>query len=300
MSQRTDAYVFDNLGYLGVGIFFFLSAYGLCNSYEKKGNRYAKEILYKKIPNLILVMIITIWISIIYFELTKQKIDGIEEVVFALKGNRLLNWYFSAQIILYLLFILNMKFDGYITNYFCLRLGFFTVILIGILMLLYIKGIVGIHWFISLLCFPMGAKFYYMFKDNDKFIKILRNKKICIVNLIAVLIMVIMVHYFYFWNYCIGLKIIEIIMRFCIPIFFSINYTMLLSEYSSRYIFRWIGKRSAEMILVQQIALDICKNNIENGLLYVILSIIFTIILAALMYPFYNKMKIMLRKRNCL
>ena len=47
----------DNTGGIGVGLFFFLSAFGIIRSYQVKGNGYFKKLLFVHIPRLYLISV---------------------------------------------------------------------------------------------------------------------------------------------------------------------------------------------------------------------------------------------------
>ena len=61
--QRINASIFIYFGYLGVSGFFFISGYGMTLSWGKQKEKYAKKIMFVKIPQ-----IISVYSKSLYFQ----------------------------------------------------------------------------------------------------------------------------------------------------------------------------------------------------------------------------------------
>lgn len=158
---------FKYLGFLMVGVFFFLSGYGLFVSMRKKKN------YLSKIPKKIIRLIIPFFIAaIIYFLF--YKIFGIEikNILLVVKYS----WYMYELILFYILFYIFFKFFK--------EDKAFVGVLITILLILIIVYLIGFSetWYKSSMLFVIGI---YIAKNKEKLKDIFYNKLIFVIELIG-------------------------------------------------------------------------------------------------------------------
>lgn len=288
ITQQVNADVFIYFGYLCVGGFFFVSGYGMTCSWMKRGDEYAETVCFKKIPQLVAMCIFTILYMIVYYTLLGEYID-VSDLIGIFHGNRLLNWYFPAIIIVYFLYANAIKIaKGDYKKLVCSIMISITLFEI-ILGIFYLKEYIGIHWLVSLYAFPVGVWF-----------SLLKCKNEIVKSLIRCRMLIVMMFIFLFWliNYSeivSGMRVFiylggEILLTliFCFIIY---TYSLL---FSSRMFFRWLGKNSAEMILIQSLVLHLWRNSvlsISNDWSYVILCVITQMILIQVTIPLYDRVR---------
>ena len=269
ITQCVNASVFIYFGYLCVGGFFWVSGYGMTCSWLKRRDEYAKTVCLKKIPQILAMCIITIIYMSLYYTLWGEYIN-INDLIGIFHGNRLLNWYFPAIIIVYLLYASAIKIaKGDSKKLVCSTMILITLFEI-VLGFLYLKEYIGIHWLVSLYAFPVGV-WFALLKNKNEITKFLINYRVLIVMMFI---------------YLSGEIFLTLIFSFIIYI-----YSLL---FSSRRFFRWLGKNSAEMILTQSLVLHLWKNSIlsiSNNVLYVILCLITQIILMRVTIPLYDRVR---------
>lgn len=104
--------VCEHSGGVGVGLFFFLSAYGIIRSYQAKGNKYLLKLLFVHIPKL---WAVAIFINAITYLSFQQGAYETKDMWLRILNLDLLNgfkrinrhgWYIASIIALYLIFIL--------------------------------------------------------------------------------------------------------------------------------------------------------------------------------------------------
>ena len=102
----------EHTGGIGVGLFFFLSAFGIIRSYQKNGNKYLPRLIFVHIPKL---YIIAVFINCLtYFTFLRGAFEGVDLWMRILNLDLLNNfnrinrhgWYIATIIALYLLFAL--------------------------------------------------------------------------------------------------------------------------------------------------------------------------------------------------
>lgn len=100
------------LGYLSVGVFFFLSGYGLMKSFLKKGTEYLRTFLQKRLlPFYITVLIMTTIYALFRYSLgdTVDMVDLVQSLLFG--GTIISNgWYLQTQLLFYIAFFLVFRF----------------------------------------------------------------------------------------------------------------------------------------------------------------------------------------------
>ena len=104
--------VAEHSGGIAVGLFFFLSAFGILRSYQKHGNKYLLRLLFVHIPKIYFVSVAIN--TLIYFTFFRGTLE-IKDLVLRILNLDLFNnfnrmnrhgWYIASIIALYLLFII--------------------------------------------------------------------------------------------------------------------------------------------------------------------------------------------------
>ena len=101
----------EHAGGVGVGLFFFLSAFGIIRSYQKKGNPYLKQLLFVHIPKIYFLSVaINLLTYFVFFRGNFETGDLIMRILNLdiLNGFNRMNrhgWYISTIILLYLIFM---------------------------------------------------------------------------------------------------------------------------------------------------------------------------------------------------
>lgn len=291
LSQRIDGTIFLFCGYLAVSGFFYISGYGLMCSLKKYGADYIKDIICIKIPQLLSMCIITVGISILYFTLMSENVS-VAEVLGIFKGNRLLNWYFTAIICLYLFFAMSFAIAKNNTRIGLILLTGFISIFTFILLILYTNGNIGIHWFISLYSFLIGV--YLSAYPHSSIVNI--SRRFYLVGVLILCFGYVLAHYTDIWNSKIT-AIIHLALFFVNSSIFSLLLFWLVSRYQSIALFKHIGRLSGEIILTQTMALHLFRSSIiyiENVYLYIMFSTLAQVLAVILVRPIFNYFKRMI------
>lgn len=245
IGQKINSMIFSYMGTIPVSVFFFLSAYGLLLS-TRRGKNYWKHIIRCKIPALISISTFTIVMRIIIGMAVGESFNfGMLIGIF--RGNTLINWYFPAIIYIYLIFAILTKgvFDEK-------NVVFYLFIIFGIsglvLLILHKFGIVGEHWVMSIFGFPFGA-LYALQEDNIKMHLSLYKtiEKWALISITIVLF--VWVHYYHQYSGMISTAI-AIVVGNVISITGCMSIINLGLGHVSKVVFSWLGKHSAEMILI--------------------------------------------------
>lgn len=145
------------MGFPIVTIFFFISGYGVMTSYEKKGSKYLQSIVTRKIPRLLVPLILLSILSVVLY----LRYDS-EELSISHILNQFLHdspflpfsWFVYALLLLYLVFIIFFKL---VKN----RLLSILMIASFILAFIYFTTIHGIflYWRVTIFGFLLGIIF---------------------------------------------------------------------------------------------------------------------------------------------
>ncbi|MBQ8879291.1 MAG: acyltransferase family protein [Clostridia bacterium] len=100
----------EHAGGVGVGLFFFLSAFGIIRSYQSKGNKYLPKLLFIHIPKLWLVAVFIN--ALTYFSFMRGELEPLDACLRILNldlfiGFNRINrhgWYIASIIALYIIF----------------------------------------------------------------------------------------------------------------------------------------------------------------------------------------------------
>ena len=109
-NDKLKMLVCEHSGGVGVGLFFFLSAYGIIRAYQKRGNRYLGHLLFVHIPKM---WLIAVFINVItYFTFMRGEFEPLDMWLRILNldlfnGLNRINrhgWYVASIIALYIIF----------------------------------------------------------------------------------------------------------------------------------------------------------------------------------------------------
>lgn len=140
LALKTNCISLENMNFPAVACFFLVAGYGLMYSTMHRSN-YIDRILKYKIPLLIKWSLFSALLTTIFYFFIKKPPTKIE-IATAFLGNRILNWFFFALIIHYLIFTIGAKIGGgkkrvyfcsmwYAYNsiyFYCKNIEFFSVI----------------------------------------------------------------------------------------------------------------------------------------------------------------------------
>lgn len=270
-SQRTiNDGMFIYIGYLAVGAFFYASGYGLTKSYIKFGREYYKIILLK-IPKLLVMMVLSIMFSSVFFFITERNLS-LADYTYAPLGNRMLNWFFTAIIALYFVYTICIVI---FTKKISLFLSLFIIICLISLLLVFLRNqnIIGSHWLMSLFSFWLGS----FIGGNDWIDDLLfRHRCLFIVIFFGLVFFVqyLLIHY---TIKGVVFKLLSYGLYNICSMLFSLGLYLFCSGYKSKRLLSMCGSLSAEMILVQNIALGFVKNSrisIDNKYLYLFICVV--------------------------
>lgn len=102
--------VFSNFGNYAVGVFFFLSGYGLLVQYKKKGRTYLKGFLWRRvIVSLLIPYLIFNIIYYVSYMLLEKQVTVLDMLVSLINGHPLVSnsWYIIAIFYFYLVFYIS-------------------------------------------------------------------------------------------------------------------------------------------------------------------------------------------------
>lgn len=274
LSQRINYLgVLKNCGYLGVAAFLFLSGYGLTRSYLKTGRSYSKIILYKKIPKLLVMCLVAVLMSTFFVIVFQQDLQ-ISDLLYVFKGNRLLNWYFTECIVLYLATAFVISISNNKNNFiFYITIANFLIFLIQAL--LFMSKMIGVWWLYSFWSFELGIVLSIY---NPLRVK---NRKRG--GLLTIIFVVLFCTIWYKDRFIPNVRIKGMLPLACLSaVLFSFLAFLLFSNMKSNCLLNRIGVLSAEILFAQSISLELFHSNvlyIENVCIYSVASILLEIVL---------------------
>lgn len=258
-----------------VALFFFISGYGLISSFSKKGKSYLNSFFSKRVWKIIfpLVFISSIFIFLYYLDtggfngnLIKDLLKGITPLPYS--------WFAYIIIIFYTLFYFVFK-----TNFSIHTKSIILMLLAFIVSLILYKNGFDRAWWVSNLAFPFGM--IYKLNEN-KIISISRTK---IGNFAFVPVALIIAGAFAFLK-------IEILYVF--SYIFIVLAVIVLLSYSGLpqgRLYNFLGKVSYETYLIHGGVYYLLRGNniyIQNNYLYLIVTILLTLILAYIFNLFFT------------
>ena len=274
--------VLSPLGYLAVSGFFFLSAYGLNESFLRKKDLYIKSFIWTKVLPfyvicIFLILFYTVRDLIFCFDINLNKI------LFSLfLGETVVDfgWYLQVQMFLYLLFYFTFKYVPKYKN---------TVVLFSTLVYVIVMYVIGMDntWYISIVAFPIGL-FVSQYKNSiGKYIG--KNLFTIIVGLI---LSALFIGALFFGNKPLFSHPVRIIFKI-----FSALLFVMVSVISCRMFdfackpIEFIGKRSLEIYIMQGFILNLWLwIPLNNDYLYIVFSVSSILFVSFLLHPIIGKL----------
>lgn len=259
-------------GQLMVTTFLFFSGYGLFESIKKKENyidNFLKKRFFPIYFNFFLAVILFIFANLILGNNIKINQVLLSFIGWDSVGNS--NWYMMLVFFQYLAFFIVFKYIK-VSN-------FYRLIIMLITSILYIE-IIGIfkdsYWIDTVLCFNYGLFFSYYKDKIDKII--LKNNIITISLFILSLLLFIplKLHYGVYFHNVTSIVFVSIIV-------------LLLTKFKSNSkILSYLGENVFWVYILQRIPFMLFKGIINNNYLYLLVSIIVTLLLTIVMNKVTN------------
>ena len=255
------------IGQLMVGTFFYLSGFGLTQTYKNKGNDYIKRFNKTHTAKVIFQFWIALLFFIVFNAIVKRTYQ-LRTVVLSFIawdniGNS--NWYVFATIYTYLLFWFShtiFRNDYKKAN---------IVIVIGVILYsIVIFRFKPDYWYSTIFCFPTGVIVSTYKNEIDK---VLLSKK----NYLLVILLLLFTSVFTIMRY----KHVLLYIVSCVLFCFVLTSISTFLTYKNNVIINWIGKNSFGIYLLQRIPMIYFSNYaiVNNDLLKCILCLTATYIL---------------------
>lgn len=272
LSEYPDSFLASRLvvvGRLAVGLFFFISGYGLTKQYKKKGNLYLNTFLQKKILSILIPFILAMIVYLIYRNIIGE--FSLSNAIFSLiNGSPIVptGWFALMIIYLYMTFfisaIISRKKD---------------LVLIVLLILSVIISIVlakrlnyGEWWTNAVFCFPLGVVWSTKEKQITDFLFRQYRKS-------ALAFAILFSSFFYLDELSYSPVIRSLSVLFFVSLAMFISYKITFKN----WIYQYIKIVSFELYLYQGLFIRFFRSDIlsiDNRLLYVCLVILATTVLA--------------------
>ncbi|MBQ3061693.1 MAG: acyltransferase [Lachnospiraceae bacterium] len=297
LSQKTSQGVllqsFENVGYLAVGVFFFISGYGLIHSLTNK-KEYLKGFLSKRLSAVIRPYIIIYLVFFLVHSLINGKLLSLENIyIIDKKGDTFVaySWYVFVIIALYIMFYLLAKLFG--NRKVFIVIGSLIFEILWIYICIYQLGY-GSWWCNTVLCFSVGM----LWKLYEECInRAIRKRYIIVLSITFILFFLVYGMYKsptvvqFIKDHIIDNNVVIFTMwRSCVSIIFVILVALLGVKIKlGSYFLEKVGHVSYEMYLTQGIFFLVFEQKLpENELVYGILIVGFTVV-GAYLLKLFNK-----------
>lgn len=272
------------LGYLSVGLFLFLSGYGLCAQYQKKGEAYLKVFLLKRVLPLYLInVLLIVFYSISNLLLVGGFSWGIVLQSFFFGGTVVSKgWYLQAILVWYLFFFAIFKFIKNSKVQIIAMVGaFFLYLAVCLIMKL------SSTWYEGAFCLSLGIIWA---KYSKKINEILSKNKWLILSIL--LFGFLFAISFIFGNFSFLPNPIRIAVKSISSCAFTIFVVLFLKVVLiDNRITRFLGKISLEIYVFHGFFLTLYRCTyvyIGNWILYIVLVFASTILLAWAIHPLFS------------
>lgn len=281
------------IAYLGVDIFFFLSAYSLAS---RSVDNY-KEFIYSRFKSVYLKFILFALIAFIHNKWTLTKlIKVILSIELFEKGGGTFLWFLPAIMCFYLLFPLFQKFDN--------KNRKLTLTVVSISWLIISCIITRYTGYKSMFIFwnriPIFLIGYYMYSYKDKLN--IKNKMILSIGLI-----IIGLYIAYKFGYKLKLQYPFVDMFYIMVIPLSIGLTLLVDFIpSNNKLISWVGNSTLELYAIQMIfGYDLCniiliktKNIMMTNVITLLSVLVISIIIHYIYQWIYKKIENFLKYKR--
>lgn len=272
------------LGYLSVALFLFVSGYGLCVQYKKKGAAYLNGFLLKRVLPLYIINVLLI----IFYSLSSLLLSGdfswglvLQSFLF---GGTIISkgWYLQAIIVLYLLFFVVFKFVKSNKIQIVAMIGAFFVYLTACLIMK-----LDSTWYEGVFCLILGIIWAKYFKQiNELFSK---SKWFFLSIVIVGLLFAVS---FVLGNFSFLPNPIRIAVKSISACMFTIFVVLFLRIIPiNNIITRFLGKISLEIYVFHGFFLKLYRCTyiyIGNWILYIVFVFATTILLAWVIHPLFS------------
>lgn len=275
-SLGASSFLLGVAGYIGTGIFFFISGYGNELSIVKSGNVTAKWI-GKKIKKLYLPFIVCYVLWIAYKLLLRKQLFALKEIlgdVLTMSLPNMINWFPKVILLCFILHWICVK---------CIKKVKVRSVVVFVIVSVYVVVLKFSHvpnyWYLSVMCYPLGI----LFANRRLFMthNVLDEK--CLNSEIKNLIL------------CVGGITVNIILLFLssksniICIVVSMSFSIFCFVYSSIFEVRtkflsWIGVNSFECYLFHLMIIQVLSGLIEISSSVFILMVLLTTFLLVFIY----------------
>lgn len=281
LKNSTIGLVFQSLGYLSVGMFFFYTGYGMMVSKNKKG--YVKSIGKKRIFPLylfytFLIVFYTIWKLILHYSISN--IDILQSFIFG-KTIVPLGWYFQVTFVIYLL--LWLVFNLVKKDSACL-------IVTGIALSIYciICNMIGLTstWYESIFCLLLGMS-WAVYKDKIDMVLNRKKWEMFVASIFLFLVFLSGTKMLPFLN--IQIKMISAVL---FSIFITLATFVFPSIFYNNFLTRVLGKYSLEIYVSQGFFLILRKEGriyIDNPYFFILIVVVGTGVMSLLMKLLYEQ-----------
>lgn len=289
----SNLYIIENyfryISYIGVDIFFFLSAYSLARSKIDNYSNFIKNRFQK-------IYLKFIFFSILAFLLNNWKFLKLLKIIFGLefflKGGGSFLWFIPAIIIIYLLLPLYKKIDN---NKLTPIITIISYLVLVIILSIYEKATL----LIFLNRIPIILFGYYFSKLNI-LEKLEKNNFLYFSLAIFLGIFGLLLNYYVYKTHF-NLKYFQDIF-YCLSIPLTLGVILLLNKIKTNKIFEFLGSITLEVYAVQMIFGYSLTSKliklINNNFLVNILSIILVIIISSLFNFLFKKVARLLNKNH--
>lgn len=268
------------LGYVSVGVFFFLSGYGLLYSYQQKGKEYLRAFPRKRLLPFYLMMILLIVIYSVYMLIMGETLTLSAVAQSFLFGATVISkgWYLQMQLLCYICFyfvfsVCRKKTTGLTV------LTLLTAVYILVMMLLDYSA----SWYVSTPLFTAGMWFACCKDGIDAWLQNRRNW------LLAFLGAGILFSAAYMGYRSTDLKWLDAALLTLQECAFVLGVLLVIGKVRlDCRLTRMLGAISLEVYVMQGMCLSFFQSrvvNIQNPYLYVAAVSISTVVLAAAIHP---------------
>lgn len=279
-SQSPWLFINRKAGVLVVGLFFFLSGYGLMYSLEKKENYMNKFLQIRMLK----ILLPALFVYLIYYviEIIANHMHDFTTItiqyVLLWKFPQKINWYVTELLFLYLVFYFFYKYlSKRVANVIV------TLICLGTVVVMWYIGM-GNPWYGSTLCFPLGI----IYAQNEKKFYLKLEKKYIVI--LGISIALICIGIFLFFALDESSLIANLVGRNIASVSFCVAIIVILMKVRiGNRITDYIGTISYELFLVHE--LFVFQEPVEYNLLYSLFAFIFSIASAILLHMINTKLQ---------
>lgn len=265
-----------NWGGTKVALFFFLSGYGLINSYIRVGEGYMDGFLVKRIWKIVkpLLVITLVYLGFVFLDTGKFPDAIVEGLLLYGKTPLPYSWFVYVIVLAYISFFFVFRLKIRVER----KIAFTFIVMLFISMGLYRLGF-DRAWWVSNLAFPTGLIYGYYERQIVSFSRTKFGNLLLVpfCALMAVAIVALKVEFIYVFAY----------VFIVVFIFILISYVNIPNGRG----WRILGDISYETYLVHGAMFSILRGNtifIQNDYMYLAVTIFFTLLMAFLFNRLFN------------